>query len=235
MPSRPDQPSINSIIESCSIMNALTVDERAWLAERSFIAYAERSEVIWLAGAESSFFAIGGVGFVKMTRTTPQGGEVAVELLGPGQCFGVLAALEGRAFPLAAIAVTNTWYLKVPTAALNELYGKNELLRDQMLRHIAPRLRKAHDMMSRMSANKVEQRIAAILFILMESYGRSNSKGAMRLSVPLTRQDISEMAGTTVETCIRVMSKWQKSGLVTTDKQVITIRDVEGLQAVLVE
>jgi len=170
-----------------------------------------------------------------MTRTTPQGAEVAVELLGPGQCFGVLAALEGRAFPLSAIAVTNTWYLKVPTSALNELYAKNDLLRDQMLRHIAPRLRKAHDMMSRMSANKVEQRVAAVLFILMESYGRSNSKGAIRLSVPLTRQDISEMAGTTVETCIRVMSKWQKSGLVTTDKQVITIRDVEGLQAVLVE
>ena len=231
----PEKPSILAVIEACSVMNPLPVAERTKLAEQSFMAYAERSEAIWLAGAASEFFGVVGSGFVKMTRTAPQGSEVAVELLGPGQCFGLLAALEGRIFPLSAIAVTNCWYLKVPTRLLQEIYKSNANLRDQMLRALAPRRRRAQDMMARMSSGKVEQRIAAVLLILGESYGRTGKLGGIRLNVPLTRQDISEMAGTTVETCIRVMSKWQKNGIVTTDHQIITLRNVDALNAALLE
>lgn len=235
MPEVPDKPSLVAVIEACSVMNALTQVERIRLAEHSYMAYAERSEAIWLAGGSSEFFGVVGSGFVKMTRTTPQGAEVAVELLGPGQCFGLLAALEGRVFPLSAMAVTHCWYLKVPTRVLLEMYRENTQLRDQMLRTLAPRLRRAHDMMARMSTGKVEQRIAAVLLILSESYGRVGKLGGIRLTVPLTRQDIAEMAGTTVETCIRVMSKWQKSEIVTTDRQVITVRSPDALSAALLD
>ena len=95
-------------------------------------------------------------------------------------------------------------------------------------------LRRAHDMMARMSTGKVEQRIAAVLLILMDSCG-IGVEGGTRLNVPLTRQDISEMAGTTVETTIRVMSKWQKANLIETAHQVITINQPEALQRALIE
>ncbi|MBV6459461.1 MAG: hypothetical protein HONBIEJF_02609 [Fimbriimonadaceae bacterium] len=235
MPDLPERPSICEVIEACSIMNILMPEERQQLAGDSFLAYAERGEAIWIAGAPSDFFGIVGNGFVKMTRTTPQAAEIAVELLGPGQCFGLLATIEGRAFPLSATAVTNCWYLKVPRRAILGLYQENAQLRDMMLRNLAPRLRRAHDMMARMSAGKIEHRIAAVLLILADSYGRSGKLGGIRLNVPLTRQDIAEMAGTTVETCIRVMSRWQKSGIVTTDHQVITLRNVEALNTAMLE
>ncbi len=230
----PEKPSAFAVIQACSVMNALNDQERSRIAEQSFMAYAERGESIWLVGSPSEFFAMAGSGFVKMTRTSPQGAEVAVELLGPGQCFGLLAALEGRPYPLSAIAVTPCWYLKVPTRVLLEVYEKNDKLRDQILRALAPRLRRAHEMMSRMSSGKVEQRIAAVLLILGESYGRKGKLGGIRLNVPLTRLDIAEMAGTTVETCIRVMSKWQKAQIVTTDRQVITLRNLDLLNASLI-
>jgi len=235
MSDTPPQPSMLAVIQACSVMNALNEDERQSLAEQSYMAFAERGEAIWIAGAPCEYFAIVGTGFVKMTRTTPQGAEVAVELLGPGQCFGLLAALEGRNFPLSAVSVTNSWYVKVPTRVLNELYKASAQLRDQMLRTLAPRLRKAHDMMARMSTGKVEQRIAAVLLILGESYGRTGKLGGVRLNVPLTRQDISEMAGTTVETTIRVMSRWQKAEIVTTEHQVITIRNLDALTSALLD
>lgn len=234
MPPTPDRPSNLGVIAACSVLNALTEPERTRLAGESYMAFAERGEPIWLAGAPSEFLAVVGVGFVKMTRTTPQGAEVAVELLCPGQCFGLLAALEGRAFPLSAIAVTDLWYLKIQTRVLNELYKENASLRDQMLRTLAPRLRRAHDMMARMSTGKVEQRIAAVLLILMDSCGLAVEAGT-RLNVPLTRQDISEMAGTTVETTIRVMSKWQKASLIETDRQVITINRPDALERALID
>lgn len=228
MSSTTEKPSIDSVIGACSILNALTESERLRLSEQSFMAYAERGEIIWLAGSPSQNIDVVGSGFVKMTRSTPQGTEVAIELLGPGQCFGLLVAIEGREYPLSAIAVTNTWYLKIPTRQFMELYNANASLRDHILRGLAPRLRKAHDMMARMSTGRVEQRLAAVLLILMDSYGEPLALGT-RIAVPLTRQDLAEMAGTTVETSIRVMSKLQKEGILATDKQMITVLDSASL------
>lgn len=234
MAKAPERPTKLAVIQSCTVMNALSDAQRTRLAEESTMASAERGEPIWLSGAPAAYFAVVGAGFVKMTRTTPQGAEVAVELLIPGQCFGLLAALQGNTFPLSAIAVTDLWYLKVQARLLHDLYAENPGLRDQMLRAIAPRLHRAHDMMARMSTGKVEQRIAAVLLILMDSCGEADEHG-VRLNVPLTRQDIAEMAGTTVETTIRAMSRWQKDGRLSTDHQVITIHDSASLQRALVE
>ena len=202
------------------------------LTEHSFLAYADRGEPIWLAGAPSQNIDVVGVGFVKMTRSTPQGAEVAIELLGPGQCFGLMVALEGREYPLAAVAVTKTWYLKIPTRVFLEIYNQNPNLRDHILRMMGPRLRKAHDMVARMSMGRMEQRLAAVLLILMDSYGQAQKVGT-RIEVPLTRQDLAEMAGTTVETAIRVMSKLQKEGILKTDRQIITILDELSLSETL--
>lgn len=224
----PEKPAINTIIESCSILNALTVEERDLLAANGHMAYADRGEVIWLAGSPSNIVGIVGAGFIKMTRSTPQGAEVAIELLGPGQCFGLMVAIEGRDYPLTAVAVTKTWYLKIPTRAFLEVYNGSVNLKDHILRTMGPRLRKAHDMMARMSMGRMEQRLAAVLLILMDSYGQRQKVGT-RIEVPLTRQDLAEMAGTTVETAIRVMSKLQKEGILKTDHQMITVLDESSL------
>jgi CRP-like cAMP-binding protein len=227
------RPSVIDVIETCSLLNALKDEERLNLAEKSFLAFAERGETIWLAGGPSHFVGIVGNGFVKMTRTTIQGSEVAMELLGPGQCFGLFAAIEGRAYPLTATAVTTTWYVKIPTRVLIEVYNNSSAFKDQIVRSLGPRLRRAHDMMARMAASKVEQRIAAVLLILIDSYGEKTDQG-VRINVPLTRQDLSEMAGTTVETSIRTMSKWQKAGIIATDHQMITVVSPSALDELLI-
>lgn len=225
---RPERPPIVAVVEACTLLNGVAPEHRERLVSETYLAYAERGEVIWFAGADSRFAAVVGVGLVKMTRTTPQSTSVTVELMGPGQSLGIIAALEGRVYPLTAIAVTNCWYLKVPCELLRQVYAGSEFLRDQALRSMSPRLRRAHDMMARMSSAKVDQRIAAVLLLLMDSYGVKSTNG-VTLSVPLTRQDLAEMAGTTVETTIRVMSRWTKQKLVSAERQRVTILDAARL------
>jgi CRP/FNR family transcriptional regulator, nitrogen oxide reductase regulator len=228
----PERPTKLSVIEGCSLFNGLTTEEKESLVEGAFLAYAERGEMIWQAGTPSDFCAIVGLGFVKMTKTTSHGQEVALELMGAGQVLGLLAALEGRAFPLSATAVTNTWYLKIPRRMLLGAYGSSTALKDQVVRSMGPRLRRAHDMTTRMSSGRVEERVAAVLFIIADSYGETIDD-VIRLTVPLTRQEIAEMAGTTVETAIRVFSRWQKAGIVATDHHIITIRKPDELAEVM--
>jgi CRP-like cAMP-binding protein len=225
-----ERPSIRQTLGSCTLFNALSPDELEALSEGSFPAYAERGEPIWLAGADSHIGIAIGTGFVKMTRSSPQGVEIAVELLGPGQVAGLLTAVEGRSYPLSATAVTSCHYVKIPSPLFLSVYKSSNALKEQIVRTLGPRLRRAHDMMTRMSTGRVEGRIAAVLLILADSYGTEGPEGE-EIAVPLTRQDLAEMAGTTTETAIRVMSRWQRSGIVTTTQQRITIRDAAALSA----
>ncbi|CAN5460831.1 helix-turn-helix domain-containing protein [soil metagenome] len=231
-PSIPERPSNIAAVEACNMFNALPMEVRQEVAGASFMAYAERGELIFAAGGVAETVGIVGTGFVKLTKASGTGQEMSVELLGPGQCFGLLVAIEGRAYPLSSITVTNCWYLKIPTRVLLPVYQASGAFKDNVVRSLGPRLRKAHDMMLRLSSVRVEERLAAVLFILGDSYG-TRSDGHLKISVPLTRQDVAEMAGTTVETTIRTFSRWQKSGILATDRQRLTILDEEALEALM--
>lgn len=225
-------PSNIGVVEACKIFNVLGNEDQLRIAMDSRMTHVERGELIWAAGAPIQFVAVVGIGFVKMTKITAHGQEIAIELLGPGQCFGLLAAVEGHSYPLSAIAASSCWFLRIPTHVVLPIYDRNPLLKDSMLRRLGPRLRKAHDMMTRMSTGTVDERLAAVLIVLADSYGDRDSEG-VHLQVPLTRQDLSEMAGTTVETTIRVMSRWQKQGVLRTDNRVIKILNEQKLEGLL--
>lgn len=228
MDERQAEPSVRAILRSSSLLNALGDEEVEALAAISSADRADRGAVIWMDGSDVGFFGIVGTGFVKIVRTSATGQELTAEIMGPGQVFGLLGAIEGTGCPLSARAVCPTLYLRVPKVAFLEVYGQNASLKDQLVRRTTLRLRGAIDMMARMASGKVEQRIAAVLLVLAESYGVQTGSG-VHLTIPLSRQDIAELAGTTVETTIRVTSRWTKVGILGATYRQITIRDPDRL------
>jgi CRP/FNR family transcriptional regulator len=222
------RPTIGQALEASVLLRCLTPDQRKSLAEACRMSHANRGEVIWLAGSEVEFFGLVATGFVKMVRTTGDGTDVTLELMGPGQIFGMLGTIERTGCPLSAVAVTDTWYVRIPKYAFLPLYEECGALKDGLIRLSALRLHTQNDLRARLSKGRVEERIAAILFTLADSYGERKGN-TLRLKVPLTRQDIAEMAGTTVETTIRTLSRWQKLGYVRTRSHYITILDEAAL------
>lgn len=223
-----ERPTVLEVLHSSTLLNALTPAEIDRLATISKVVRVKRGDFIWLKGSDVDYLGIAATGFVKMVRSCADGSEVTMELFGPGQMFGLCGALCGIGCPLTAVAVTDLWYLRVPKRELLDIYAANNLFKDRMVRRLAVRLQKAHNMISHLSGGRVEERIAAVLFMLTESYGMQRRTGVL-LRVPLTRQEISEMAGTTVESTIRAMSRWQKEGLLATNHHYITILNTEAL------
>jgi CRP/FNR family transcriptional regulator len=178
------------------------------------------------------FFAAIGAGFVKMTRSTSQGVDVTTEIFGPFQVLGMLGTIKGSGCPQSAYAVCETHFIKIPKDRFLPYYRENMVMKDQLLARTSDRLTRAHAMLTRMSTSRAEVRIAQILVILAEGYGEEEGSGVY-LRVPLTRQSIAEMAGTTVETTIRIMSDWQKRGLVSTESKVVHIRDLNAFSDLL--
>lgn len=229
---RQERPSIEQVLHSSTLLNALTPAQLEPLARSARIAEAHRGEYIWLDGSEVDFFGIIGSGFVKMVRSADDGVDVTLEIMGPGQIFGMLGTIEGSGCPLSAAAVTHLWYLRLPKSVFLPIYKESDALKDRLIRRSAVRLHAAKDLLARMSTGKIDERIAAILFLLADSYGEEQGK-AIRLTIPLTRQEIAEMAGTTGESAIRTLSKWQKLGHVRTDHGYITILNRDAVGAFL--
>lgn len=230
MPDLHDVPSRRAILRSSTLLGSLTDDQQQEIAANSIMAHAEKGETIWITGNTVDFFGVVGTGFVKMTSFGPNHQEITTEIMGPGQVFGLLGVIDGTGCPQSAKAVTGTWYLKIRKGEFMPTYDRNIVLKEQIFRRTAHRLKQSFDLIAHLSVGTVEQRVAAVLLVLTRSFGQESEEGIV-IDVPLTRQDISELAGTTVESTIRVISRWQKQGWVETQAKHIMIRDLESLMA----
>lgn len=226
------RPTIASVLRSSTLLNALTEPEFGALLGVCRMVHADRGELIWWNGSEVEFFGISGTGFVKMVQGDASGTDTTIELMGPGQIFGMMGTITGRGCPLRAEAMTSLWYVRIPKQPFLPIYEKNVELKDRLIRKTSIRFQGMLGLFTRMASGKVDQRVAAILMILAESYGERAGR-QVRLMVPLTRQEIGEMAGTTTETTIRVLSRWQKDGLIATDSHYIVILDEDELARIL--
>jgi CRP-like cAMP-binding protein len=92
-------------------------------------------------------------------------------------------------------------------------------------------VRAAHDSVKSLAVDPVEARLAASLLRLAEREGTRDREGLV-LPFHLTRQNLADMAGTTVETTIRVVSRWLKDGLLRDDGSRLRLKDPDALRAV---
>jgi CRP/FNR family transcriptional regulator len=94
---------------------------------------------------------------------------------------------------------------------------------------IGRRLRAAHDAVESLAADPVEARLAATLVRIAEREG-VRARDRIALPFQLTRQSLADMTGTTVETAIRVMSRWQREGLLVEEQGHLVIADLGRLR-----
>lgn len=183
---------------------------------------------IFYQGDEADAVWIVASGRVRMLRHASPGKEVILELLGPGEVFGGATLLLSRN-PATAQAATPVTVLRLPRSAYLELLERYPRVAVRLLQMLGRRLEHAMSIRA-LILEKVENRIAYVLLTLAERAGRSDPQGIW-LTIPLSREDIARMAGTTLETAIRILSRWTRAGWIRTERGgYILIRDVKALQ-----
>lgn len=185
---------------------------------------------VFMEGDPARWLCLVKSGRVKIVRHSRTGKDVVLELLGPGEVFGGVAALERRPYPAAAQATEASVVMKIPADALVALAERYPSLVREMALMIGRRLRAAHDSVKSLVVDPVEARLATMLLRLGERDG-SKSKHGLTLPFHLTRQSLADMAGTTVETTIRVVSRWIKDGVVADHGGRLVLKDLDALRA----
>jgi len=190
-------------------------------------AYRARGYV-FMEGEPALWFCIVKSGRVKILKHSRTGKDVVLELLGPGEPFGGVAVIERRTYPASAQAIEPSVIVKIPQDPLVALAERYPAIIKEMALMVGRRLRDAHDSVKSLAVDPVEARLAATLLRLARE-GRKVKQG-VELPFHLTRQSLADMAGTTVETTIRVVSRWLRERLVEDDGAHFVLRDPEGLK-----
>jgi CRP/FNR family transcriptional regulator, nitrogen oxide reductase regulator len=197
------------------------------LREAHSLHHAKNS-VVFTEGDEAKSFFVLMHGHVRASKTTPDGQQVVVRYVSPGEVFGVAMAIGLPCYPATATAVDDSVVLVWPAAVWPRLVEKYPALATNALQTVGSRLQDTHTRVVEMSTEQVERRVAHALLRLAQQAGRAVEAG-VQIDFPISRQDIAEMTGTTLHTVSRILSAWEEQGLVEGGRQRIVICDAQKL------
>jgi len=217
----------HALLERIVLFRCLNPAEARALAEVCRLQVCERGDTVFVEGTrakEMSFVALGTVKIVKATPTR----SVILRIVGAGSPVGIVAAWEGRPYPGTAVAIEPSTIVHVPEREFFALTDRHPEILRQLLQLMMNRQVQLGQRVSEMTG-AVETRVAQALLDLVASAGSEEGSKAV-IPLALTRQEIADLAGTTVETAIRIMSRWSKEGLVLTEGDGFVIPDMERLR-----
>jgi len=175
----------------------------------------------------TTFFVIVS-GRLRVTQATADGQQVILRYLGSGEIAGYTALYGGSGHPGTITALDVTELLAWNAATIAEFLAKYP---KAALNAVAILGSRYHDMQVRLrelSTERVEQRIAHTILRLAEQAGRRTARG-VEIAFPLSRQDLAEMAGTTLHTVSRTLSGWEEQGVIDSGRRRVIVRDARAL------
>ncbi len=161
-------------------------------------------------------------GHIRVQRITAQGDQIILLHIAPGQLFGIGAALGHKAYPATAMAAGDCIVLAWPNRLWPEFIANYTGFATQTYAVVGERMADMHSVIVEMATKQVEQRIAAALLRLITQMGRKVEHG-IEIDFPITRQNISDMTGSTLHTVSRLLSAWEKDGIVASQRKKITV------------
>ena len=168
-------------------------------------------------------------GRVKLSQLTPDGQQIVLRIAAPVQVFAIVAALPDRLYPVSAQAIDDCVTLAWAHSALVELGQRFPAIMTNTLQMMSNNLQDFQDLYRHLATEKVDQRLARVLLRLHKQVGVQTSEGQL-IDLPLTRQGLAEMCGTTLYTVSRILSAWEDEGVVHSGREKVILKDLEALK-----
>jgi CRP-like cAMP-binding protein/CheY-like chemotaxis protein len=167
-------------------------------------------------------------GRVAFLKSSAEGKDLIVEILPPGDVFGLLVPLNKQPYPYSTKVQIESSLLWIPRAPVYQILDRHPKLSRTFFEDVFSRLRESHGFSRLLAHEKVEVRVAAVLLSLLPNVSSENGQ---RQKIQVTRQELADITGTTQETCIRVTRALEKKGVLDlTENKLIGIVDTEKLQ-----
>jgi CRP-like cAMP-binding protein len=200
----------------------------AELGRRATIIEGARGAALYREGAPATRLFVITRGVVKLTRSLADGREVIVELAGTGDVIGEAALIADARYGASAICVHPSSALAIPQEDAIAFVAAQPAAVRNVVALLHDGVRRAQQRVEDMAIFGARQRIARFLLRLADWTGRADSAGVL-VPLALSRQELAALAGTTVETAIRVMSDLRRQGLVRSARRGFVVSDRAAL------
>jgi CRP/FNR family transcriptional regulator len=208
-------------IEKAEFFRALKPEQleriRSLLRPRRF----ERRHVLFFEGQPADYLWVTRRGEVRLYKSSPDGRITTLEVLVPGQIFGAIASPDQKIYPASAEAITDGRAWCLPRAVLLSLVAEDPRLAVEVLQIVSRRLHEAHERLRSFAHDPAPARLARALV-------RSARDG----DAHVTRRALAEAAGTTVETAIRVLRRFERDGIVRGEVGLVHVLDESALRRI---
>lgn len=190
----------------------------------------QKNEHLYWEGEEfTSVFAVRS-GTIKAYRITGDGQEQVTGFYFPGEILGMDGISKDR-YACSAKALETSAICEIPFHRLEELSTQVPSMQRHFFQLMSQEITSDQQLITLLSKNSAEERIASLFIgISARNARRKLSKTSFRL--PMSRTDIGNFLGLTVETVSRVISRFAKQGLIQVDSKEITVLDLDALKQI---
>lgn len=211
------------------LFQAMAVRDREAILGAGGHRSLRKGQVLIRQGEPASTFFLMERGYLKLTQLTPEGAEVIVRFVGPGDPVAGVAALGEAPYPVTATACDAVDVLAWSRSQLADLLARYPQLKTNILREMTAHMDDALTRLRELATLDVRQRLAHTLLRLTV---KAAAAGAGGLTVPhtLTRQELAELTGTTLFTVSRILTEWEGAGLVHSTRAHVAVLDAERLR-----
>ncbi len=218
--------------QSCLLIGQLTPEEiEATRGIRHIRAYHPR-QTLYHEGMPALGIHILCSGRVKLSRGNNNGRQQILRIVGPGEICGEEALLDGAPYTNTAEALEPCQSAFVRREAFLELLQKRDRVLLPIFRHICQVLIDTQIRFTHVALSDARTRLAAQLLDLADRYGQAGPKGTT-LSLSLRRGELAAMVGLSPETAMRLLSQFQREGLLEVHGRRLTLKSLDRLRALL--
>lgn len=192
-------------------------------------ARLERGDVLFHEGDQGDRLYIIGEGKIKLGRTSADGRENLLAVLGPGEMFGELSLFDPGPRTATATAVAETQVVSMGHEQLKDFLAARPGVALTMLSALARRLRRTNDVLADLVFTDVPGRVAKALLDLAGRFGRQVEEGVL---VPhdLTQEELAQLVGASRETVNKALADFASRGWLRLEARAVLLMDVDRLR-----
>ena len=217
------------IVRELSSLKALNKDELIQLADCKTLQTIKKGEIIFEEGDTINGIYCVKDGICKLTKLSQNGKDHIVKLVKKGELLGQRSMISEEAVNLSAVALEDMEVCFIPKTEVMGFFNKNNQFSMNVMRTICGDLKESDDHIVSMAQKSVKERLAETLLYLEETFGK-NEDGS--LVIQLSREELSGLIGTATESCIRLLSEFNKLGLIELIGKKIILKDSNKLKKI---
>jgi CRP/FNR family transcriptional regulator, nitrogen oxide reductase regulator len=219
-----DPPLHRSLIQTFPVFSGMGQSALDDVLARATAQRIPKAGAAFRQGERARAFFVLLHGRLKVVKVTPQGQQVVIRFVHPGDIFGIAKALRREDYPATATAVVDSVALTWPNEVWDSFVARYPSFATNVMQMMGQRIQEAHTKVKELSTEEAEHRVAHTILRLLEQSGRVVDDGIL-IDFPVTQQEIAESSGTTLHTVSRILSVWANDGLVEIGRQRVVVTD----------